>query len=65
MVDDLSIMSQISFSIWKNILRTLYIISYGRLCIYHHAIENQDIWCGVYYHLAIVMLLMLQASCYL
>jgi hypothetical protein len=32
-----------------------------RLCAHHRAIENQDIWCGVYYHLATEMLLMLQA----
>jgi hypothetical protein len=25
-------------------------------------IQNQDIWCGVYYHFATKMLLMLQAS---
>jgi Mlc titration factor MtfA (ptsG expression regulator) len=34
---------------------------YASLCVYHHAIRIQDIWCGVYYHLATKMLLMLQA----
>jgi hypothetical protein len=50
---------------FENILGTLCTISYGRLYVYHHAIENQDIWCGVYYHLATEVLLTLQESCYL
>jgi hypothetical protein len=38
---------------FENIPRTLCNISYGRLHVYHHAIENQYIWYGVCYHLAI------------
>jgi hypothetical protein len=51
--------------VFENILGTLCNIYYGQLCVYHRAIKNQNIWCGVYYHLAIEMLLLLQASCYL
>jgi hypothetical protein len=42
---------------FENIFGALCIISYGRLCAYYRAIENQDIWCGVYYHLATGILL--------
>jgi hypothetical protein len=54
-----------SILMFENILGTLCTISYGRLCVYHRAIESQDIWCGVHYHLATEVLLMLQESCYL
>jgi hypothetical protein len=46
----------------ENILRNICVISYGQLCAYHHPIENQDIWCDVYYHLATKIFLTLQAS---
>jgi hypothetical protein len=48
--------------VFENILGALCIISYGQLCVYYRAIESQDIQCGVYYHLAIGMLLAQQAS---
>jgi hypothetical protein len=38
--------------VFENISGTLCIISYGRLCVHHHAIKNQDIWYDAHYHLA-------------